>query len=76
MEYCGEVLSTTLFHKRTAEYSAKKSKHFYFMSLKSTEVNIYSDEIAKRLFLYLYREANFVCSFFLYRKANFVCSFF
>jgi hypothetical protein len=38
MEYCGEVLTTALFHKRTVEYSKTKAKHFYFMSLKSNEV--------------------------------------
>lgn len=37
MEYCGEVLSQNLFHKRTMEYSATKAKHFYFMSLKANE---------------------------------------
>lgn len=37
MEYCGEVLSPQLFAKRTAEYSAKRHKHFYFMSLKPSE---------------------------------------
>ena len=38
MEYCGEVLSPSLFKKRTVEYSKTKAQHFYFMSLKHNEV--------------------------------------
>ncbi|KAI8897688.1 hypothetical protein BC833DRAFT_592737 [Globomyces pollinis-pini] len=37
IEYCGEILSTTIFKKRIQEYSKKKAQHFYFMSLKSQE---------------------------------------
>eukprot|EP00842_Homolaphlyctis_polyrhiza_P000628 jgi/Hompol1/1566/HPOL_002714-RA len=37
IEYCGEVLSESLFHRRIDEYSKNRAKHFYFMSLKSNE---------------------------------------
>lgn len=37
MEYCGEVLSSILFHKRTLEHAKNNAKHFYFMSLKTGE---------------------------------------
>ncbi|KAH9277398.1 hypothetical protein BASA83_000268 [Batrachochytrium salamandrivorans] len=37
IEYCGEVISASLFHKRTVEHSESKARHFYFMSLKKNE---------------------------------------
>ncbi|KAJ3283076.1 histone methyltransferase set2 [Borealophlyctis nickersoniae] len=37
IEYCGEVISTSIFKKRTQEYSEMGVKHFYFMSLQSNE---------------------------------------
>ena len=37
IEYCGEVLPTHMFEKRSLEYSEAGSKHFYFMSLNSNE---------------------------------------
>ncbi|TPX50068.1 histone-lysine N-methyltransferase [Synchytrium endobioticum] len=37
MEYCGEVIPTSLFIKRTQDYHEQGKKHFYFMSLKSDE---------------------------------------
>lgn len=38
IEYCGEVLSSTVFEKRIQEHAQKGAKHFYFMSLKPNEV--------------------------------------
>ena len=38
IEYCGEVVSHSLFLKRAKEYSEMGAKHFYFMSIKSDEV--------------------------------------
>jgi hypothetical protein len=40
IEYCGEVIPTSMFSKRAREYSEAGAKHFYFMSLKSDEVHI------------------------------------
>ncbi|KAI9104839.1 hypothetical protein DFS34DRAFT_215610 [Phlyctochytrium arcticum] len=37
IEYCGEVISSTLFKKRIQEYDKQGVKHFYFMSLKANE---------------------------------------
>ncbi|KAI9327998.1 hypothetical protein BDR26DRAFT_874677 [Obelidium mucronatum] len=38
IEYCGEVLSQSMFLKRVRDYSESGAKHFYFMSIKSDEV--------------------------------------
>ena len=37
IEYCGEVLPSHMFEKRSIEYSENGSKHFYFMSLANNE---------------------------------------
>ncbi|KAI8823659.1 uncharacterized protein EV422DRAFT_521890 [Fimicolochytrium jonesii] len=37
IEYCGEVITSTMFKKRTQEYDKEGVKHFYFMSLKANE---------------------------------------
>ncbi|KAJ1567124.1 histone methyltransferase set2, partial [Cladochytrium tenue] len=38
IEYCGEVLPSSMFSKRVHEYSQSGVTHFYFMSLKSDEI--------------------------------------
>ena len=38
IEYCGEVITKAMFHKRIREYEEEGAKHFYFMQLKSNEV--------------------------------------
>ncbi|KAI9343868.1 hypothetical protein DFJ73DRAFT_503252 [Zopfochytrium polystomum] len=38
IEYCGEVLPTTMFAKRAREYAESGVQHFYFMSIKSDEI--------------------------------------
>jgi hypothetical protein len=38
IEYIGEVLNIPAYEARQKEYAVKGQKHFYFMSLSSTEV--------------------------------------
>jgi hypothetical protein len=38
IEYVGEVLNIPAYEARQKEYAVKGQKHFYFMSLSSTEV--------------------------------------
>ncbi|KAJ3042332.1 histone methyltransferase set2 [Rhizophlyctis rosea] len=37
IEYCGEVITKAMFHKRIQEYHEEGAKHFYFMQLKDNE---------------------------------------
>ena len=38
MEYCGEVISPVEFEERKKQYTIEKRRHYYFMSLRSDEV--------------------------------------
>lgn len=37
IEYCGDIIPTTIFKKRIIEYAKSGAQHFYFMSLKGNE---------------------------------------
>jgi hypothetical protein len=43
MEYIGEVIPNHEFIRRTKEYEAVGLKHYYFMTLKTDEVQLIGD---------------------------------